>query len=154
MADEEYERSVDSLAADLTMDLDEGIRAVHVAIKNRVEPKFKDLEKLGKNAGMKATIIYKYKTEALVTKRSEWKVARRAIFDKFWSHCGAKMKTKLSDAEGWTELEAGRDGIKLIKLIDQLIRFRANNAEEQKQVARAATEEEAERRRLHFPPRA
>ena len=94
MADEEYTRSVNSLAADLTMDLDEG-KAVHVAMKNQVEPKFKDLEKLGKNAGMKATAIHKYKTEALVTKRSEWKVARRAIFDKFCSHCGAKMKTKL-----------------------------------------------------------
>ncbi len=67
-----------------------------------MEPKFKDLEKSGKNADMKAMIMHKYKTGALVTKRSGRKVARRAIFDKLWSHCGAKMKTKLLDAGGWT----------------------------------------------------
>ena len=51
------------------------------------------------------------------------------------------MKTNLSDAEEWTELEAGQDRIKLIKLINQLIQFQDNNTKEQKQVARTTTEE-------------
>ncbi len=31
------------------------------------------------------------------------------------------MKAKLFDADDWAKLEAGQDGIELIKLIDQLI---------------------------------
>ena len=87
-----------------------------------METECKDLEESDKNAGMKAILMHKHKTEALIVKKSEWKVSRSAIFVRFWSHCRAKMKTKLSDVEDWTKLVAEQDRMKLIKLIDQLIR--------------------------------
>ena len=42
------------------------------------------------------------------------------------------------------ELETRQDGIELIKFINQLVQSRANNAKEQKHVACAAAEDEAE----------
>ncbi len=54
------------------------------------------------------------------------------------------MRAKLYDAENWAKLEAGQDGIELIKLIDQLIRSQANRAKEQNQVAGTVKREETE----------
>ncbi len=103
------------------MHLYEGIRIVHKAIKNQMEPKFETLEKPGKNAGAKAMSVYNYKTKTRAEKKSKWKVARNAIFDKLLSHCRANMKTNLYSVGNWKELEAEQNGIELIKLIDQLI---------------------------------
>ncbi len=54
MTEENYKNSFALLSHDLIMHLDEGIRTAHEAIKNQVEPKFKDMEKPDKNEGIKA----------------------------------------------------------------------------------------------------
>ena len=59
--------------------------------------------------------------KVLAKKKSGWKVARSAVFNKFMSHCGPRMKDKLSAEDGWEETKAEQDGIKLINMIDWLM---------------------------------
>ncbi len=86
MTEENYKNSFALLSHDLMMHLNEGIRTTYKATKNQVEPKFMDVEKPGKNGGMKAIDKYKYKDRDTCQKKSKWDVARSAIFDKFWLH--------------------------------------------------------------------
>ena len=94
----------------------------HRAIRARKEPKFDDLVKPGRNATTKAVIKFEVQTRLLAEKKSAWKVAQSAVFDMFMSHCGPRIKAKLSAEDGWEETKAERDGITLINMIDRLMR--------------------------------
>ena len=101
MHDKEYKSNIKALAQDMSWwwTLDEGVMAAK-AIRTREEPEFHNLVKPGGDATRKTVLKYEFDVRMLAKDKSGWKVARSAVFDKFMSHCGPRMRVKLSAEDG------------------------------------------------------